>query len=182
MSDFRQTADRTNPYKRGADDGFVFGGLLCAIFFGWVFSVRVPLLGLVAFGLMASVPFLIYRWLRRSYVADGGLTLMSSLWVQGITTFTCGGMISGLVSAVYLRWIEPGFILERVNEAIGFYSDFEGGEETARVLQQMLDAHLMPSTIAIVIEMIMLCICSGSLLSALMAVLVRARGITKRKL
>lgn len=170
-----------SPYKRGADDGLLFGGLLCAMFFAGVFSFKVPLLGLVSFVLMVSVPLVIYRFLRKSYVTDGYNTQLSSLWMQGIMTFACGCVLAGLVATVYLKWINPGFIIERVRETIDFYrsSGWERGEEMATVLQRMIDNRLLPGPVSMVVEMIWLGIFSGSLLSLLMALLARARGVKK---
>lgn len=167
-----------SPYRRGADDGFIFGAMLCAMFFAGVYSFTVPLLGLVSFAIMLAVPFVIYRFLRRSYLADYGTTLLSSLWMQGIVTFACGCLISGLVAAVYLKWIDPDFMTERIREAIDFYrsSSWQSGEEMADVMERMIDANVMPSAVAMVVEMIWLGIFSGSLLSLLMALLARARG------
>jgi hypothetical protein len=170
-----------SPYKRGADDGLFFGILLCAMFFAGVFSFEVPLLGLFSFLLMLSVPFMIYRFLRRSYVTDRGATPLSSLWMQGIMTFACGCLIAGLVATIYLKWINPEFIITRLREVIEFYRDspWDKGAETAVVLQRMIDNHLVPGPVSMVVEMIWLGIFSGSLLSVLMALLARARGIDK---
>ncbi len=118
-----QTGPHTHsPYRRGADDGFVFGAYLTASFLTMVWSSAVPLLGLVSMLLLAGVPVFIYMKLRRSFVADCGHTLLSSLWMQGIATFACGSLIAGAVATAYLKWIEPDFIIGRLREAIDFYS------------------------------------------------------------
>lgn len=91
-----------SPYRRGADDGILFGLLLCAAFFCGVYSFRLPLLGFACLVIALSVPFVIYRFLRRSYVTDRYTTQLSSLWMQGIMTFACGCVIAGLVATVYL--------------------------------------------------------------------------------
>lgn len=103
--------------------------------------------------------------------------------MQGIMTFICGSLIAGLVAVVYLKWINPDFIADRLQEAIDFYSGsgWQQGEEMADLLQNMVKAHVVPTPIQIVIEMIWLGVFSGSLLSLLMAVLVRARGEKKSK-
>ncbi|MDE6265675.1 MAG: DUF4199 domain-containing protein [Paramuribaculum sp.] len=176
-------APGTSPYRRGADDGFIFGMVLCTMFFAGVFSTAVPLLSLVCMLLFVSVPFIIYYFLRRTYIADLYTTQLSSLWMQGIMTFLCGCLIAGLAATVYLKWINPSFIPERIQEAIAFYrdSDWKSGNEMAQMLQQMVNAHIVPTPVEIVIEMIWLGVFSGSLLSLLMAVLARARGEKRTK-
>lgn len=175
------SAPGTNPYRRGADDGFIFGIILSVMYFAAVFSTIVPILSIVSLVTFVSVPFIIYRFLRRAYVTDLYTTQLSSLWMQGIMTFICGCLISGLAAVIYLKWINPSFIGERVQEAIDFYSEsgWKSGEEMADMLRKMVKAHLIPTPIQIVIEMIWLGVFSGSLLSLLMALLARARGEKK---
>lgn len=179
MSDNQSKTSFQSPYRRGADDGFYFGLYLIAMFFGMVFSVKSGLFGLITFALIIGVPFLIYRWLRKSYVEDNGKTPMSSLWMQGIMIFACGSVICGVVATIYLKWIEPDFIIKRLHETIALYNstDWAKGKEMAEVLQRMIDYHLVPSAVAIVVEMIWLSIFSGSLLSLLMSLLARSRPV-----
>ena len=102
--------EQKSVYKRGADDGLFFGIYLIIMFFSSAFSMAVPFAGLLSIILVLGVPFLIYRFLRRSYVNDSGTTQFSALWVQGITTFFCGSLISGIAALVYMQWVNPDFI------------------------------------------------------------------------
>lgn len=175
----KETIKSQSPYKRGADNGAIFGLLLVAMFFSMVMSVNYPIFSMITALLFISVPFVIYRFLRRSYIADFGMSQISSLWMQGIMTFACGSLICGIVAAVYLKWIDPDFIHERIGDAIRFYreSGLKSGEELADTLQAMVKANLMPTAVQIVVEIIWLSIFSGSLLSLLMALLARARSV-----
>ena len=168
-----------SPYRRGDDDGFLFGILLSAMFFAGVFSFTIPLLGLISTLLALSVPFVIYFFLRRAYVADYGTTLLSSLWMQGIMIFACGSLIAGLLAMVYLKWINPDFFSARIAEAIEFYrsSGWESGERMADTRSAMVEARVRPSAVQMVLETIWLSIVSGSLLSLLMGLLARARAV-----
>lgn len=172
-----------SPYKRGADDGLLFGMLLTAIFFAGVLSVDYPVACLLAAAGILSVPFVIYKFLRRAYVADMGLTLLSSLWMQGIMIFGCGALIAGIIATVYLKWVDPDFINARIADAIRLYreSDMPSGERMAETLEAMVKSHLIPSAVQIIVEMIWLSIFSGSLLSLLMALLARARRVDDSK-
>lgn len=171
-----------SPYRRGADDGFVFGLYLAATFLAMVLASRLPLLGLISLLMCAGVPVFIYIRLRRSFTADNGHTLLSSLWMQGIVTFACGSLIAGAVATAYLKWIEPDFIISKLREAIDFYagSGWSRGEEVAETLRRMIDMHLVPSAVAIVVEFIWLSVFSGSLLSLLMALLARSRPVRNK--
>lgn len=173
-----------SPYKRGADDGLTFAIYLTALFFVSIFSVSVPALSFIALLLIVGVPFIIYFYLRRAFVADGGFSQLSALWMHGIMIFVCGSALSAVIQVIYLKWINPLYISDMVHKAIDFYSEMPGDNASrmAEILQQMVDGHLIPSAISIVMEMIWLSVFSGSLLSLLMSLLVRARPVRKNKI
>lgn len=175
----QNSAPYRSPYKRGADDGFYFGLYLIVGFFAMVLSVKVPFFTLVAFAVFIGVPFLIYRFLRRAFVQDRGNTPISALWMHGIMIFACGSVVAGVIAVIYLKWINPDFIINRLHETIDLYnsSDWPKGREMAEILQRMIDYHIVPSAVAIVVEMIWLSIFSGSLLSLLMGLLARAKSV-----
>lgn len=176
-------SERKSPYRRGADDGFFFGIYLSAMFFASVYSLDAPLLGVISFLMVLAVPFIIYRFLRRTYVEEYGTTLLSALWMQGIMIFLCGALICGAVSLIYLKWINPSFIVDQMRTVIDIYSGsgWESGEEMADMMQRIIDNNLVPTSISIVMEMIWLSVFSGSLLSLLMSLLVRARAVPDNK-
>lgn len=138
-----------------------------------------PVMGLVTVALMVCVPVYIYRCLRSSYVADGGTTSMSSLWMQGIMVFLCGSLLQGVLAVVYLKWIEPSFIITQLRSVIAFYSSVETPEaqEMSRILQNMIDANLVPTAASMVVEMICLTVFTGSILSMIIGAIVRMRKI-----
>lgn len=168
-----------SPYRRGAEDGLTFAVYLTVMFFASIYTTRIAMLSLLAIAMMLGVPFVIYRYLRRAYVADRGTTIMSALWMHGIMIFLCGSMLAGAVEVVWLRWIDSSYIIEQLHAIVELYSDsgWERGEEMAEVIQRMIDNSLVPSAISIVMEMIWLSVFTGSLLSALIALLVRARPV-----
>lgn len=93
-------------------------------------------------------------------------------WMQGVVIFICGILIAGALLVVYLKWIDPGYILRQLNTVIEAGSTPEAAgtflAEAAEVARQMIDQRFIPSPIAIVTEMIMLAIVSGSFLSILL--------------
>ncbi len=168
-----------SPYRRGADDGFRFALYLTAMFFASIYAARVPMLSLAVIALMLGVPFVIYYFLRKAYVEEHGTTLMSSLWMHGIMIFLCGSLLAGAVEFVWLRWVNPTYVVDQLHAVIEIYasSGWERGEEIASVLRDMIEHKMVPTSISIVMEMIWLSVFTGSLLSALMALLVRARPL-----
>lgn len=179
MSDVKQHS----PYRYGADQGFFFGIYLSAMFLCSVLGVRYPVLNLLFVGLFAAVPFLLYRWLRRAYVEVRGTLTLSALWLQGIVIFMCGMMIAAVVSLLYFRFIEPGFIIGRLYDIMEIYESSPVPElqEMAVILGRMIEQKAVPSVGSIVMEMVWLGVFTGSILSLIIGLIVRARKIVTVK-
>lgn len=169
----------SSPYQLGARRGASLGLALCVMFFAGIYSEAVPLLGIVSALIFIGVPFWIYRCLRSTYVADKGLTALSGLWMQGIVIFGGGSVILALVSTVYMKWVEPDFVINMIYRAIDTYSSIDDpqSEQVAEVLQRMVDAHAVPTASSIAMEIVWLSIFSGSMVSLLMALLAKMRSV-----
>ncbi len=168
-----------SPYKVGARRGLFFGPYLCLIFFATIYSQSIPFLGLIALLAIIAVPFVIYKALRSTFVAEGGMSTLSSLWMQGIMIFIGGSLVCAVASTVYMRWVNPSFLSSTIAQAIDFYASIPDDDRAAQVadlLNRMVEAHAIPSPIYVAIEMVWISIFSGSLLSLLMALLARARS------
>lgn len=180
-TDLSESIKAKSPFRRGADDGFLMGIMLVVVFISGSLSFRYPLAATLSPILMiAGVPLLTYILLRRSYVKDNGLTLFSSLWMQGIVTFFCGTLILAIVMYGYMRWYNPEFMREMVGYMADFYDSMPEnpkGHEVSQIFHTMLDEDLFPSAINVAIESIWLGVFSGSILSMLVAIAVRARKV-----
>ncbi len=173
-----------SPYSRGARYGLWFGVYMTALFFAMAYMLPLPFLSLVSIVLIIGVPFFIYAVLRRSYIEDFGTTIFSALWMEGIATFFFGGIIASLVAVVFMRWIEPNFITDRIDMLIAMkdMAGMEGNREALEILERAKEQHMIPKPIDLAVDMLWLMVFSGSILSMLMALLVRARGVNgKRK-
>lgn len=183
-SDITESIKAKSPFRRGADDGIIMGLLLVAVFFTGTLSFSYTLASdLTPILMLAGVPLLTYFLLRRSYVRDNGMTLFSSLWMQGIVTFFCGSLILAIVMYVYMRWGNPGFMREMVIRMSEFYDSMPEtpqSREVSQIFHTMLDENVFPSAINVAIESIWLGVFSGSLLSMLAALAARARRVIPR--
>lgn len=165
-----------SPYKRGADWGAIFGIYLSALFFATSYSVSNPWCAIASLVLIIGVPVCIFIMLRRSYVADNGTTIFSSLWMEGIAIFFFGGLIASIVAMVYMRWIVPTFFEDRIDILIDTYNSMEGmprAKEAAEMLQAARDQKLLPKPIELTVDMLWLIVFSGSILSMVMSWLVQ---------
>lgn len=171
--------DRPNVYRRGADDGFVLGAWLVALVLLLCGSPYLPWLALPAMLVFVGVPVIVWRMLRRTYMADGGRTGFSELWLQGIITFVCGSLLMAAASFVFMRYVHPDFVLEQVERAADIYRSLgdPAAEQMARVLDTMIERHLVPSAISVAVEMMLMGVFTGSLLSMVLTWVVRLRRV-----
>ena len=173
-----ETVKEKSPYKRGADDGFLMGILLIAVFLVTTWSITFPPASWIGMLLtLVAVPLTTFFMLRRSYLRDNGLTIFSSLWMQGIVMFFCGTIILALFVYIYLRILNPTFIVDMLNHVAGLYEDLgtDQGKQIASALHAMIKQNLVPSAISMALETIWVGVFTGSLLSALMAGMVKMK-------
>lgn len=156
-----------SPYRRGADDGFIFGIYLTVMFFASILAGSFAPLSLLAFVMMVGVPVVIYRFMLSYHRMLGASGSFAMLWMQGVVIFFCGILIAGTALVVYMKWIHPGFIAEQLAAVAALKDTMPGSQMdfAADVAAKMLEAKFIPTPIDIVTEMIMLAIVSGSLLS-----------------
>lgn len=171
-----ENATTPSVYKRGADDGFRVGLFMIALFFAAVYSMHVPVLGFLAFAMMIAVPFIVYRLMKRDYVRYPNMQFFSALWMHGISIFFFGSILLAAAVYVFLRFMNPTFIVDNLRVAIDVYRSLEVPEanEIADSLQMMIDKHMLPTAISLAISSIWSVVFSGSMLSLLLALLVRA--------
>lgn len=178
QSSTRETLRQKNPYKRGADDGVVMGVILIAMFLSLTFATTSTLAFFIALLLIvAGVPAATFIMLRRSYVKDGGMTLFSSLWMQGIAMFFCATLLLAMFVYIYLRFMNPGYMAGLFNQAAVYYESLGTvqGTQMAKACHEMVHQNLIPSAISMAVETIWVGVFTGSLLSALMAGIVRLK-------
>ena len=171
-----------SPYRRGAHDGFTFGIYLTAMFFCSIFAINVPLLGLISFVLMVGVPLVIYRYLVSFERSLGEAASFPMLWMQGVVIFFCGSLIVSAAMVVYMKWIEPDYILNQIKMVADMSGTAPGTfmDEAAEVAQAMIDNKFIPSPISIMTEIIMLAIVTGSILSIAISALLALKRNTRR--
>lgn len=172
-----------SPYKRGADSGFIFGIYLSAIFLTTFYGFEHQASGLISTLLMCGVPVYAFFALRRSYIADGCRSLLSALWMEGITMFFCGSLISGLVSFVCMRYVDPGWLTRVFTMAAEAAEAMPGdeGAEMAEMFRAVIENHAIPPAIAISFQTIWLAVLTGSLLSLIISAILKATMRPKPK-
>ncbi len=162
-------------YALGAENGLVLGPVLtvAALLVGattynaWMF--------LPALAATVAVPVVAYMQLRRTMATQASLATFSALWLQGICAFFFGGAIMAALCYAAMRWVWPGFIIDQVQTVIDVYGSVDDAEaqNVARTLQRLMDSHSLPSAIDIALELLYVAVFTGSLLSMLLALIIR---------
>ena len=162
-----------SPYRRGAHDGLTFGLYLTVMFFCSIFAQAWPVLSMVSLAMMVVVPAVIYRYLRRYQLALGVASHFSALWMQGLVIFACGMLLSGLVLTVYMTWINPSYIADQLASLAAMKGSVpdSGIDQAALVAERLIENRAVPRPIQVIVELEMLAIVSGSLLSLIISAL-----------
>lgn len=162
-------------FKRGAEDGAWFGLFLSLLFFFSANALSIPLLGHIATLMALCVPVLTFFFLRKGYIQNGFYSTFSEIWTHGIIIFTCGSLIMALTIVIYTNWINPYFIIEQCNIAINAYRSMgDTGTEIAKTLEEVIKQKMLPSPISIATNIISFSVFSGSILSMILASIIKA--------
>lgn len=165
-------------YRRGADDGFIFGAYLSAMFLLQALSLvydslTASLIGLI---MILAVPAVIYFFLRRAYRADGRCTRFSAIWLHGICIFFFGSLLMALTSYIYMRLVHPAFIPEvfdTLRDAYGII-DSEEARKMVRWIEYVQQHNLYPTAAELAVNFIWLAVFTGSLLSMIISFVIKS--------
>ena len=154
------------------------------MFLASLLTTRIPELSFVTIVMAACVPVVIFLFMRRFNAALKEFATFPMLWMQGVVIFVCGILISGAFLVIYLKWIEPDYVISQLRTLAetGAQSGNPTLEEFADLADKMIEANFIPSPIAIVTELIMAAIVSGSILSMILSAYftIRRRTALKR--
>lgn len=164
--------------RRGAESGAVMGLYLLLLLATMVGALSNGLLSIV-FLLMAVVvtPMAAYRRLRHSFDATGRRLSMSALWCEGIVMMIGASLIAALGAFVFMRFIDPTFVVATVKSSIAAYqaSGNPDLQSFAATLQSLIDNRLIPRPIELAISLAWFGAFTGSLLSLVVAAIITSR-------
>ncbi len=138
-------------------------------------TLWVNALSLLTLVMMSAVPVILYYMLRRTYIKDLGCTLYSELWMQGIMVFIGGSIIMASVSYIYMKWLVPDYIHRLLIQCVDALMA-TGQTDTAATVQHVIDQGGILTPADISIEFVWVGIFTGSMLSMVVAWLVRLTG------
>ena len=91
----------------------------------------------------------------------------------GILTFIYGSLICTAVTYALLEWLRPDFFYDMAQLVIDQYSKVPAANDMVETLTKIVDKGLLPSTLEFLFQMFWLTSFLGSLVSAIVAVIVR---------
>ncbi|MCH5233012.1 MAG: DUF4199 domain-containing protein [Muribaculaceae bacterium] len=176
---------RKSIYKYASEAGFPAGIYLTLMSACLLMSVRIPNLVLLELPLAIGFPFVLWALMRKIIKAEPSYTKFASVWLGGIYTVIFGTVICLFLSALYITYVEPGFVGIYVNNALEALemSPMAGDyQPTITLMHEAIDAHILPSGMEFLTTMAWLTCFSGSVLSLLIALLMTKAGkkITER--
>ncbi|MBR1804255.1 MAG: DUF4199 domain-containing protein, partial [Muribaculaceae bacterium] len=113
--------ERKSVFKRGAECGIPMGLYMSTIALLTLFTDKVPVFSLAAIVMLFAGPFFIYRFQRRYFVEENGMTEYAALWMHGILMVLYGAVITSAVAFVVLQYVRPGFIYDQMQTAVDTY-------------------------------------------------------------
>jgi hypothetical protein len=164
-----------NVYRNGAEDGLIMGPLLALTVLTVAATSYVAALFLPSILLLIAVPTVAYLLLARRY--NAAYDTYSAVWMHGICIFFFGGLLLGAFALVCLKWVWPGYIADQLTLMVNILSTAPDAQmqEMATNISNNIHTGLAPTPIDIAIELIMMSVFSGSLLSMALAWVIRRR-------
>lgn len=172
-------------YKYAAEAGVPIGMYLTLMSACLLMSLRVEILSMLVFPLMACFPLVLGMMMKRIATQEPAYMKVSALWLGGIYTVIFGTLICSLFSGIYLLFVDPGFVNSYINHAITTIESSPMAVEyqaTTSLMREAMDAHILPTGMEFVSTMGWLTCFAGSILSLVLSVIIVKTGRKKRRL
>ena len=143
-------------------------------------SARWAALNVLSPFLLAALPCLVYGLRRRFRNRMQGQAGFSHLWLFGILLFFFGSLLSGVAEYVFYRFIDPLYLQQLIASVLDTLGTLSRMQDSPflEMMRQGLEKGGAPSAIEMVYQTILSNLFFGSLLSMLLAWVVKSR---KRK-
>ena len=168
-------------YKYASEAGLPIGLYLTLMSACLLLSIKFPFLPIFLLPLGIGFPFLLWIQMKRIAKEEPSYNKFSSLWLGGIYTVIFGTLIAFFLSALYIVFVEPGFVYLYINNAIDTIESTQmAGEYEAsiKLMREAMDAHLLPSGLEFLTSMAWFTCFSGSILSLILS-LFMSRSVKK---
>lgn len=174
--------NKKSVYKFAAEAGLPVGLYLCIVSACFLLSIKVDFLLYLIFPLLLGFPFLLAYCMKRMVREESSYERFSPLWLFGIYSVIFGTLICMLFSSLYLVFIDPSFITSYVTGAIENIQSSPMADQyaaTVEMMQEAIDAHMLPSGTQFVTTMAWFTCFAGSMLSLVLAAIISRTSAKK---
>lgn len=172
-------------YKYASEAGLPAGLYLTAMSACLLMSIKIPFLPMLILPLGLGFPFILWTLMRSISKAEPAYNKFSSMWLGGLYTVIFGTLICMFLSAIYIVFVEPGFVhlyITNALEAVESSPVAPEYETSITMMREALDAHILPSGLEFLTSMAWLTCFAGSILSLLIALIMtrNTRKVTRQ--
>lgn len=170
-------------YKYAAEAGVPVGLYLTLMSACLLLSLRIPVLPVLLLPLAIGFPVMLGFILKRIANQEPSYMKVSALWLGGIYAVIFGTLICSLFSALYIMFVEPGFVNAYVSDAIATIESSPLSsryESTTSLMREAMEAHILPSGMEFVSTMGWLTSFTGSILSLVLSLIIVKTGSRRR--
>ncbi len=165
-------------YRYAAEGGIPVGLYLTLISACLLLSLRIPLLPLLILPLAIGFPFLVGWKMEQIARACPPYRRVATLWLGGIYMVIFGTLICTLISALYIKFIDPTFVYSYISNAITTIEQSPMAPDyasTTELMRKAIDNRLLPNGMEFVSSLAWFTCFFGSILSLLLALLLSRR-------
>ena len=148
-----------------------FGLYLTVLLAGMLFGSGMAASGWLALVLLVATPVLLWWLMLRYHRSLGPETGFGMLWLDGTLTVMFGLLIAAAFLIVYMKWIEPDFVLRQLQAIIDANAEHPemGLEQYATVASNLIANGEVPSPALMASTFIVLNMMVGVVASAVFA-------------
>lgn len=133
--------------KSAMEFGFGMGCYWVLKYIFFIFSLQVPLLSSLYWGMTLLVPYLAYRFTKRYREIVGGQIGFFHAWQFGILLYFFAALIVSLVHYGFYRYLAPAdFLTNSIKEAIGL---LQNSQIDSLLIQSLQEIRITPIQMAI---------------------------------
>ena len=170
---------RKSIYKYASEAGVPAGLYLTLMSACFLLSVKMPNLPIFILPLAIGFPFVLWFLLRNICKAEPTYLKFSSVWLGGLYTVIFGTLICFFLSALYLVFVDPGFVAGYFNNALEVLESSQFAEEyqsSITLMREAMEAHVLPSGLELMMTISWFTCFMGSLISLFIALIMTKVG------
>lgn len=171
-------------YKYAAEAGLPIGIYLSSMSACILFSLQFPFLPTIFTFLLAGFPFILLYFMRRMKRIEPSYSKFAPLWLFGIYSVIFGVLICSLLSGLYLTVVDPGFISRYVAETLAAIESSPLAPQyadTTDLMHKAIEEKMLPGSMEFVASMGWFTCFGGSMLSLILAYILRSRPASQFK-